>query len=223
MIDSIMSFITNINVLFYLAGYLVGSIPFGYLLVLLAHKTKITEHGSKSIGATNVYRILKEISPQSAKKFMIATIFLDSTKGLFVVFAALIVGLDYNAIWLVVIFVVIGHCYSIYLGFIGGKGVTTAIGTTLLLIPIEGIIGLIIWGTVGKIFKVSSLSSLFGVLFGILCTFFIPALFDLPLGINIEKQVGSHVPVVIIGLIVLWKHIPNIIRLIRKEEAKIIG
>ncbi|MDU7692648.1 MAG: glycerol-3-phosphate 1-O-acyltransferase PlsY [Helicobacter sp.] len=223
MLEGFLSFFTNINGFFYILGYLIGGIPFGYLLVFSFYKVRLTQVGSKSVGATNVYRVLKDIAPNRAKKFMIATIFLDSTKGLFVILAAKLMGVGYDVQWLIAIFVVLGHCYSIFLFFLGGKGVTTAIGTTILLMPIEGIIGLIIWGLVGKYLKISSLSSLFGVLGAIICTFFIPDLLHLPEAINITKQIGSHTPVVIIGVIVLWTHLPNIYRLIFGMEQKIIG
>ncbi|RDU72474.1 acyl-phosphate--glycerol-3-phosphate O-acyltransferase [Helicobacter anseris] len=217
-----MSVITNINVLFYLFAYLFGGIPFGLVLTKIFFQIDIRKVGSGSIGATNVYRAIKEIQPQKAKFFSIITILLDATKGLIVVLFAKIFGLEYSVQWMIALLAILGHCYSPYLGFNGGKGVATAIGSVFLLMPIEGILGLIIWGIIGKVLKISSLSSLFGVLSGILFTFIIPNIFDLPQSINITKQIHSHVPVILIGVLIIYTHIPNIKRLLKGEEKKVI-
>ena len=164
--------LSNINVIFYIIAYLVGGIPFGYLIVK-RFKINLLEIGSGSIGATNVYRALKLQTPY-AKKLSILTIILDSTKGMIVVLAAKVMGLSYETQWAIAVLSVLGHCYSPYLNFKGGKGVSTAIGSTILLVPLEGIIGLIAWFITGKVFKVSSLSSLIGVSIGIISSFFIP-------------------------------------------------
>ncbi len=209
--------ISNINVIFYIIAYLVGGIPFGYLIAR-RFKINLLEIGSGSIGATNVYRALKIQTPY-AKKLSILTIILDSTKGLVVVLIAKIMGLSYETQWAIAILSVIGHCYSPYLNFRGGKGVSTAIGSTILLVPIEGIIGLIAWLVTGKIFKVSSLSSLIGVSIGIISSFFLP---NLNPSISIISQVGTHVPLIILLCLIIYTHIPNIIRIITKQESKIL-
>lgn len=219
--DAIFTFFSSANGIFYAFAYLVGSIPFGYALVKIFFGENLLKSGSGSIGATNVYRVVKIFAPKSAKKFMIATIFLDSIKGVVVILLGKIFGLPYAVLWLGAIFVVIGHCNSIFLFFNGGKGVTTAIGSTILLMPVEGALGLVMWALVGKILKISSLSSLFGVLFGIFCTFFIPSWLNLPEAINIEKQIGTHIPVIFIGFMVFWAHLPNIYRLLLGHERKI--
>lgn len=222
MINDAMNIITNINVIFYLIAYLFGGIPFGLILTKLFFKIDIRMIGSGSIGATNVYRSVKEIDSKKAGFFSALTIILDATKGLIVVLFAKFFGLEYSVQWMIALLAIIGHCYSPYLGFNGGKGVATAIGSVILLIPVESILGLIIWGFVGKVLKISSLSSLFGVLSGVVFTFIIPYNFDLPENINILKQIHSHVPVVLIGILILYTHIPNIKRLLRGEEKKIV-
>ncbi len=218
--EALLSFITNINGFFYVAAYLIGAIPFGHLLCK-SLGVRVTEVGSGSIGATNVYRALKQSHPKQAKLFSILTIFLDASKGLIVVLFAKIFGLDYSVQWMIAILAILGHCYSPYLGFSGGKGVATAIGSVLLLIPIEGILGLCVWGFVGKVLKISSLSSLLGVLSGIVLTFVIPYILPLPDSINILAQIHTHTPVVLIGLLILYTHIPNIKRLFSGEEKNI--
>ncbi len=218
-----MEFLTNyINVVFYIIAFLVGGIPVGVLLTRVFYHIDLQKVGSGSIGATNVYRALKDIDPKKARFFSLTTLILDATKGLLVVLVAKICGLPYGVQWMIAILAIIGHCYSPYLGFKGGKGVSTAIGSVILLIPIEGALGLVVWGVVGKVFKVSSLSSLLGVLSGIALTFVVPYILPIPDCINILAQVHTHTPVVIIGIIIIYTHIPNIIRLFRGQESKVL-
>ncbi|WP_034583652.1 glycerol-3-phosphate 1-O-acyltransferase PlsY [Helicobacter pametensis] len=213
--------LSNINVIFYLLAYALGGIPFGLLLCKSVYGINLREVGSGSIGATNVYRAIKEIDPSKAKFYSILTIFLDATKGLFVVALAKIFGLSYETQWMIALLSVIGHCYSPYLNFTGGKGVATAIGSVFLLIPIEGSLGLLVWFIVGKMFKISSLSSLAGVISGLVLTFIVPYVLPLSQSINILSQINSHAPVILIGVLILYTHIPNIIRLFKKQEQKI--
>ena len=213
--------LSNINVIFYILAYLCGGIPFGLILCKVFFGINLREIGSGSIGATNVYRAIKEVDSKKAKFFSILTIILDATKGLFVVALAKIFGLSYDTQWMIAVLSVIGHCYSPFLNFSGGKGVATSIGSVFLLIPIEGSLGLLVWFFVGKVFKISSLSSLSGVLSGLVLTFIIPYILPLPQNINIIKQIHSHAPVVLIGILILYTHIPNIIRLLKREEKKI--
>lgn len=215
---SIIQILSNINVIFYLIAYLIGAIPFGYLIVKYFYKINLLNVGSGSVGATNVYRALKDITP-NAKKLSIITIILDSIKGLIVVLLAKLCGLSFETQWAIAIISVIGHCYSPYINFNGGKGVSTTIGSVILLVPLEGIIGLIAWFIVGKIFKVSSLSSLIGVSIGILASFIIPPIYP---SISIQSQIGTHVPLIILLVLIFYAHIPNIIRLIKREENKIL-
>lgn len=214
--------LSNINVIFYIIAFMFGGIPFGWLLVKLIYKQDIRQVGSGSIGATNVYRAVKELDERKAKIFSILTIILDATKGLIVVAFAKMLGLGFSAQWLIALLAILGHCYSPYLGFKGGKGVATAIGSVLLLIPVEGVCGLIVWGIVGKVFKISSISSLVGVLSGIILTFVIPYVVPLPDSISIIAQIDTHTPVVLIGLFILYTHIPNIKRLFSGKESKVL-
>lgn len=214
--------ITNINVIFYILAYLVGGIPFGLVLAKIFGNVDVRKVGSGSIGATNVYRALKDIDAKKAKIVSFTTLILDAFKGLIVVLLAKIFGLSYETQWMIAILCVIAHCYSPYLNFRGGKGVSTAIGSVILLMPIEGILGLIVWGVVGKVFKVSSLSSLLGVLSGIGFTFVIPYILPLPHSISIVDEIGTHTPALVIAIIILYTHIPNIIRLFKGQEKKVL-
>lgn len=205
-----MNFLTNINIIFYLVAYFVGGIPFGLLLTKIFFNIDIRKIGSGSIGATNVYRALKNIDPKKAKIFSILTIFLDALKGFFVVLVAMIMGVETATLWAVAVLSVVGHCFSPYLNFTGGKGVATSIGSIILLIPYAGIFGLFIWFLSGKLLKISSISSLLGVLSGIGASFFI------------YRDI-THIPVIIIGVIIFYQHISNIIRLFHGEEDKVIN
>lgn len=213
--------LSNINVIFYILAYLCGGIPFGLILCKVFFGINLKKIGSGSIGATNVYRAIKEIDSKRAKFFSILTILLDALKGLFVVALAKFFGLSYDTQWMIAVLSVIGHCYSPFLNFTGGKGVATAIGSVFLLIPIEGSLGLLIWFFVGKFSKISSLSSLAGVFSGLILSFIIPSILDLPPSIDINMQIHSHSPVILIGILIFYTHIPNIIRLFKREENKI--
>ena len=207
-----MDFFTNTNILFFLAAYLIGSIPFGSILAKTFAGVDITTAGSKSIGATNVLRVVKETNPKLAKKLGIATVLLDALKGTVVLLVAMYYGVSDSTLWAVAILAVLGHCYSIYLGLEGGKGVATGLGVYLVLLPIPTLIGAIVWIVCAKILKISSLSSLLGLVGVIISATFL----------NDGLNVGSNVPMYIIAFIIIYKHIPNIIRIIKGEEKKVI-
>lgn len=219
--DTIIDILSSINVIFYIIAYIAGGIPFGLLISKVVLGTNILHFGSGSTGATNVFRLFQSKNHKYAKLFSVTTIILDALKGLFVVLAAKLFGLSYETQWAIAIFSIIGHCYSPFLGFNGGKGVSTAIGSVFLLMPIEGCLGLVVWAIVGKVFKLSSLSSLVGILTGIALTFVTPYIFDLPTSINIVKQIHTHTPIVLIGLLIFYTHIENIIRLFKGQESKL--
>ncbi len=212
--------LSNINVIFYIIAYLVGAIPFGALIVKIFANKNIMKLGSGSTGATNVYRAFKDIDEKKAKFFAISTLVLDALKGLFVVLVAKFAGLSFETQYLIAILSIIGHCYSPFLGFQGGKGVSTAMGSVILLIPIECCLGLLVWYVVGRVFNISSLSSLLGVLSGIILTFIVPNIAPLPESINIISQIDSHSPLIIIAIIIINTHLDNIKRLIKREEGK---
>ncbi len=206
-----MDFFTNPNVLFYIAAYLVGSIPFGLILAKKFAGVNVQESGSKSIGATNVLRVVKQTNPSLAKKLGIATILLDALKGAVVIFVAMMYGMSTETLWAIAVISVLGHCYSVYLNFEGGKGVATGLGVFLVLIPIPTMIGAVVWGFCAKVLKISSISSLLGLI-GVVITAIV-----LNNGLGIE----SNAPMYIITFIIFYKHIPNIVRLFQGQEGKV--
>ena len=207
-----MDFFTNQNIIFYLLAYLVGSIPFGLILAKNFAGVDIKTQGSKSIGATNVLRVVKQTNPKLAKKLGAATVVLDALKGTIVLLIGLSLNLSYETLWAMAVLSVLGHCYSIYLGLEGGKGVATGLGVYIVLIPIPTLIGAIVWIVCAKVLKISSLSSLLGLIAVVISSAFI----------NDGLNIGSNVPMYLIAFIILYKHIPNIVRLIKGEEKKVI-
>ncbi len=204
-----MEFLSNINVQFYLIAYLVGSIPFGLILAKYFAGVDIKSEGSGNIGATNVLRVLKQKDPALAKKLSIATLLLDMLKGIVVLAIAKMMGLSEAALWGIAVLAVIGHCFSIYLLGEGGKGVATGFGVLLYMIPYAALVGLAVWAFSAKVLKISSLASLLGLLAVVIASFFLYP--------NIV-----HTPIVIIALIILYKHSENIFRLFSGEEAKVV-
>ena len=204
-----MDFITNINIWFYIIAYLAGAIPFGLILAKIFANIDIKEKGSGSIGATNVLRVVKEKDPKLAKKLAIATIILDALKGVVVILIAKAIGLSYATQWAIAVLAVVGHCFSPFLKFEGGKGVATGVGVLLVMLPIETLLALLAWGVTAKLTKISSLSSLVGLLVLLISSFLIHP--EIP-------HISSHAPIILIAIIVLYKHIPNIVRLVKGEE-----
>ena len=208
-----MDFLFNINVQFYIVSYLVGGIPFGLLLAKYFTGKDIRESGSGSIGATNVLRVLKETNPKLAKKLAILTVTLDALKGIIVLLVAKFLGLSLETLWAIAIFAVVGHCYSPYLKFEGGKGVATGAGVLLVMLPLETLIAFIAWFVAGKILKISSLSSLLALSALLISSYIIHPTLE---GIN------SHAPLWIIAFIIVYKHLPNILRLFQGKETKVV-
>jgi glycerol-3-phosphate acyltransferase PlsY len=121
-------------VLILVASYLLGSIPFGYLLVRLVVGADVRETGSGGTGATNVSR-------RAGKGAGVITLLLDALKGaLAVVLARSFLTEDFGINWWVaasVVLAIAGHSFPVWLGFRGGKGVATGVGAFLALSPLS--------------------------------------------------------------------------------------
>lgn len=203
-----MEFLLNQNVQFYLLAYAIGGIPFGMILAKIFAGVNVKESGSGSIGATNVLRVVKETNPSLAKKLGVATLALDALKGIAVVLAAKYFGMSESVQWLVAVLAVVGHCFSPYLWFEGGKGVATGMGVMAIMLPVETAIALAVWGISAKTIRISSLSSMMGLLALIVSSFVLhPTMF--------------HAPVLFIAFILFYKHIPNFVRLFKGEEIRV--
>jgi len=198
--------------MWYLIAYLIGGIPFGYLIAKYAAGINIKEHGSGNIGATNVLRVLKEKDPKLAKKLGALTLLLDALKGAVVLIIAKFMGVCDAVLWGMAVFAVIGHCFSPYLKLEGGKGVATTAGVLLVLVPKAVLVAFIVWFIMAKTVRISSLSSLTAIVVGILSTYVLYP----------NLSIHSHAPLLIIGFIVLYKHKENIYRLITGQEKRVI-
>jgi acyl phosphate:glycerol-3-phosphate acyltransferase len=191
-----------------LIAYLLGSIPFGFLLVLLFRNEDIRAKGSGNIGATNVVR-------SGGKGLGALTFLLDAAKGYVAVFAAKwllgdwFTGPDLYAI--AAIAAVLGHMYPVWLRFKGGKGVATAFGVFLALSPRAALIGLAIFIIVMLIWRYVSLASIASaVAFPILALWLIRS-----------RQTPFFIAaVVFIPLLVVVKHRQNIQRLLHGTEYR---
>lgn len=143
-----------------LATYLLGSIPFGFLLVRIFRKEDIRSKGSGNIGATNVIR-------SGAKGLGALTFLLDVCKGYVAVllagYMAARIGASYgDAVAVGAICAVLGHIYTIWLQFKGGKGVATAFGVFLALVPWAAVASLGVFAVVFALSRYVSLASILG-------------------------------------------------------------
>ncbi len=183
--------------------YLLGSVPFGYIVGKLFKKVDIREYGSGNIGATNALRIL---GPQLASLVVIG----DIGKGIFSIYLIQYLNID-NLLILTIagLAVICGHNWSLFLGFKGGKGIATTFGVVFALNPTISILALIIGGVVVITTRYVSLASIFAVI----SIFIFTILFKQPY----EYIIFSAI-IMIIGI---FKHKENIQRLKSKTERKI--
>ena len=186
-------------ILLCLASYLIGSIPFG-IIMARAQNLNIREHGSGNIGATNVARVM-------GKKAGLLTLLGDVLKGVIVVFGAASLYEKPHFIALAGLMVFLGHIYSIFLKFKGGKGVATSLGLFSYIMPwttlcAAGIFSICLWisgyVSIGSIMAAISLP-LFAIFF------------KLPLPYIYLAG--------IVGLLTVQRHYDNILRLIKGNEA----
>lgn len=134
-------------------GFLAGSIPFG-LLVAKAKGVDIRKHGSGNIGATNVFRVV-------GRPFGIAVFVLDFCKGLGPVLLAGIAAHPGPGLGILTgLAAILGHNYSPWVGFKGGKGIATSAGVLAGLFPLALVIGLAVWGILFKATRYVSVASM---------------------------------------------------------------
>ena len=181
-------------------GYLLGSIPFGLVLTKMSGLGDLRSIGSGNIGATNVLRT-------GNKKLAAATLLLDALKA---TAAALIAHavFGHNAALFGGFAAFIGHLFPVWLGFKGGKGVATYIGTLLGVAPLMGLVFAVAWLSVAFITRYSSLSAL-------VATLVIPVVLWI---LGVEE---AAVVTAVMTVITYWRHKQNIERLIAGTESKI--
>lgn len=182
-----------------LYSYLLGSIPFGLILTKIILRKDIREIGSGNIGATNVLRT-------GNKLLAFLTLILDFLKGYF----SIILTLKYynEFILLSGLFCLLGHIFSIWLKFKGGKGVATFSGILLAISLKYFLIFVLVWVSTLLIFRYSSLSSITATFCVVIYEYFF-----------IE---GNFVFFLFISfIIILYTHRSNILKLINKSETKV--
>jgi len=183
--------------------YLLGSIPFGYIVGKLFKKIDIREFGSGNIGATNAFRIL---GPSLASLVVIG----DIGKGIFSIYLVKYLNIDSSLILTIAgLAVICGHDWSLFLGFKGGKGIATTFGVVFVLNPTISILALIIWGVVIVTTKYVSLSSICAII----SIFVFTILFKQP-----YEYILFSAIILVLGIL---NHKENIKRLKLKKESKI--
>ena len=198
-----------------LIAYLIGGIPFGLLVPRLFGVADIRQYGSGNIGATNVLRVL-------GFKAAVWVYIGDIAKGIIAVFIARYVLTHYQVDIipadtlqvLTVLAAVLGHVFPLYLRFRGGKGVNTALGGILALLPIEAILSFGVFAVVVFISRYVSLGSMLGAL-----AF---------LAIMLIEKYALHKPfamvyivmAAVVAMLIIVTHRQNIIRLIAGTEHK---
>jgi acyl phosphate:glycerol-3-phosphate acyltransferase len=194
-------------------AYLLGSVPSGWVVMKVYRNLDVRKLGSGNIGAANVFRA-------GGPGAFAATVVADGLKGFIPVMLGIGLGLGDQEVALCVIgcAAVVGHSWSIYLGFRGGKGVATSGGVLLALAPVALIMAGLSWFLVVRLTHLASLSSLTAVGVGLL------SLIGLHLiGWQLWRPVGW--PVVVLGLVltalIVFRHRINIERLAAGRELKI--
>lgn len=180
-------------------GYLLGSIPFGLVLTLLAGKGDVRKIGSGNIGATNVLRT-------GSKVLAALTLALDCLKATAaVLLAQWLLGPEAGPAAGAGAF--IGHLYPVWLKFRGGKGVATLLGVLISLLPIAAIVYAVAWLLLLRTIRISSVAGMVAAISAPITALILhSSLFPMLLGF---------------ALLVLWKHRENILRLKAGTEPRI--
>lgn len=176
------------------AAYLIGAIPTGVILTRFAGGQDIRKSGSGNIGATNVYRV-------AGRKMGVITLIGDCLKGVIPVLAAVKFGFPPQIVASVALAAFLGHCYPIYLGFKGGKGVATALGIFLVISPKAILVVLLVFIVVLLVWRYISLSSILAAA----ATPFLVAFFS--------HSWSLFAATLVIAGIIIWRHRANIERL----------
>lgn len=183
-------------------GYLAGSIPFGVLLTRWLRGVDVRQSGSGNIGATNVTRV-------AGRKLGAVVLLLDALKGALPVALALRVAPGQPLLHvLVALSAVLGHVYPVWLKLHGGKGVATALGVLVVLVPVAAVAGAAMYVLIVAVWRVSSLGSL--VAGG-------TAVVTSALTADAKEYAALSA---VLFLLMLWTHRGNIQRLLRHSERR---
>jgi acyl phosphate:glycerol-3-phosphate acyltransferase len=185
-------------------AFLIGSIPFGYLIGRFAYRTDLRQHGSGNIGAMNALRTL-------GKKGAIAVLLLDAGKGaLAVLVTTYIFGLQSPLPSVAAACAVLGHCFSPWLHWKGGKGVATAFGAIFALSWPAGFVCVAAWLIGALVFtRYSSVGSMLAMIVSPFAIFFF------------TRSVYPTLFGIFLAIFILWTHRENIVRLRAGTEGPI--
>jgi glycerol-3-phosphate acyltransferase PlsY len=179
-------------------SYLMGSIPFGFILTKIFLKKDIREFGSGNIGATNALRT-------GNKLIGYTTLILDIAKA---VITVIYVKINFpELIYIASLCAFLGHVFPVWLKFKGGKGVATYVGILFSINILLGVVFISSWFLIFLIFKYSSFSSIIGSL-------------SVPVYLLIVNQTNNVIFFVIMFILIIFTHRENIKRLKNKEESK---
>ena len=189
------------------AAYLLGSIPFGLLMGKLFGGADVRTAGRRKIGATNVSRVAGPLAGIFSR-------LLDAVKGAFAVLLAARLS-DQSATWMMIagLCALLGHCFPIWLGFHGGKGVATAAGVFLVLCPPAFLGSVILFVLVVVYWRYVSLGSMSAAAAMPLLIYFFWAPHHAP---PYAVTFGSLAA----ALLIVYKHDANIQRLVQGDEPK---
>lgn len=194
-----------------LASYLIGSVSFAVLVSRGMGLQDPRSFGSKNPGATNVLR-------SGNKTAAVLTLIGDAAKGSVAVLGtawiAQRLGLSSAVVAASAVAVFLGHLYPVFLGFKGGKGVATALGVLLALSPWLGLATMLTWVIVAYAMRYSSLAAIVSAVFA-------PLYYLLGAGIAWPMNKAFAVAIVVISVLLLFRHQANISRLLTGKESRI--
>jgi glycerol-3-phosphate acyltransferase PlsY len=192
---------------FSVLGYLLGSIPFAVVVSRLMGLADPRTYGSGNPGATNVLRT-------GNKTAAILTLLGDAAKGWFAVWLAQQLQGQADVVAMTAVAVFLGHVYPVFLNFKGGKGVATAFGVLLAIEPVLGFATLMTWVFVAFFFRMSSLAAIASALFA-------PFYYFILSGVSWNTSNPLMLAIVLIGLMLIWRHGANIKRIIAGTEPRL--
>lgn len=189
-------------------AYLLGSIPFGYLIVKLSHGRDVRSSGSGNIGATNVTRV-------AGRPAGLATFLLDGSKGYLAVWLA-VHWFRADVLWMMIaaVVAVLGHMFSCWLKFRGGKGVATGLGVFLPISWQAMVAAVALWLVVLAFWRYVSLASIAAAA---ALPFLVYAFYAPHHGPPLSVSLGST----IVAVLIILKHSENIRRLMAGTEGRI--
>jgi len=217
--------VTTTTVIVVVISYLLGSIPFGYLLVRIFRGEDVRQTGSGNIGATNVART-------GSKRLAVATLLLDALKGYVAVVIAFWLAahmairvsdttmaslevvdpyVAYRLAALAALFAILGHMFPVWLRFKGGKGVATALGAFAALAPRAILVALVVFVVVVALTRYVSLGSMLGA------AVFPCAAWSLNPG---TRSAAAMFPIALSSLLIIIRHKDNIRRLLAGTENR---